>query len=61
MTQLFERLRLQTHFKRLFDEHGVETGWQLIQQAAESEGQAWQCRQPEDDQQQQDWLSCAEQ
>ncbi len=37
MTQLFERLSLQAHFRRLFDEHGVESGWQLIQQAVELE------------------------
>jgi hypothetical protein len=42
MTQLFERLKLQAHFKRLFDQHGVESGWQLIQQAVELESRQHQ-------------------
>lgn len=57
-TTLFERLRLQAHFRRLFDEQGVEQGWQLIQRAVELESRQHQQQLPEDDQQHQEELPC---
>jgi len=36
---LFERLRLQAHFRRVFDDLGQDQGWQLIQRAVELESQ----------------------
>ena len=39
---LFERLRLQAHFRRVFDDLGQEQGWQLIRRAVELESQRHQ-------------------
>lgn len=50
MTHLFERLRLQAHFRKLFDEMGQEQGWQLIQAAVARESERHQTELPESDQ-----------
>lgn len=51
---LFERLRLQAHFRRVFDDLGQEQGWQLIRRAVELESLKYQTTRPDDDQQHQE-------
>lgn len=50
MNLLFERLALQAHFRRVFDQVGTETGWQLIQAAVEKESVNHLTQLPVDDQ-----------
>ena len=46
---LFERLRLQAHFRRVFDDLGQEAGWQLIRRAVELESVRYQTHQEDQD------------
>jgi hypothetical protein len=46
---LFERLRLQAHFRRVFDDLGQEAGWQLIRRAVELESTRYQTHQEDSD------------
>ena len=53
MSRLFEKLALQAHFRRVFDQVGTEKGWQLISSVVEQEIVKTEAELPQQQQQQQ--------